>query len=51
MSAMRKAMLYDKVAESSVRCNLCAHRCVIKDGKKGICQVRENQGRVSLNPG
>jgi pyruvate formate lyase activating enzyme len=41
---MREAMLYEKVAESSVRCNLCAHRCVIKDGKKGICQVRENQG-------
>ena len=43
---MRKAMLYEKGVESSVRCNLCAHRCVIKDGKKGICQVRENQGGV-----
>jgi len=41
---MRDALLYEKVAESGVRCNLCAHRCVIKDGKKGICQVRENQG-------
>jgi pyruvate formate lyase activating enzyme len=41
---MREAMLFKKLPESSVCCNLCAHRCVIKDGKKGICQVRENQG-------
>ncbi len=39
-------MLYEKLAEDRVRCNLCAHRCVIPDGKKGICQVRENQGGV-----
>ena len=26
-----------------MRCNLCAHRCVITDGGRGICQVRENR--------
>ncbi|OQY38171.1 hypothetical protein B6228_04930 [Candidatus Atribacteria bacterium 4572_76] len=41
---MKEAMLYEKLAEGKVRCNLCAHRCVISDGKKGICQVRENRG-------
>jgi pyruvate formate lyase activating enzyme len=41
---MKEAMLYDKLPDSKVRCNLCAHRCVIAPGKKGICRVRENQG-------
>jgi pyruvate formate lyase activating enzyme len=39
---MREAMLYEKLGDNKVRCNLCAFRCVIANGKKGICQVREN---------
>ncbi|MGC9521992.1 MAG: AmmeMemoRadiSam system radical SAM enzyme [Anaerolineae bacterium] len=41
---MKEAMLYERLPEGRVRCNLCAHRCVIADGKKGVCQVRENRG-------
>jgi pyruvate formate lyase activating enzyme len=26
----------------AVRCHLCAHRCLIRKGRKGICLVREN---------
>ena len=44
MRITKESMLYEKLPEGKVRCNLCAHRCVIADGKKGICQVRENQG-------
>jgi len=44
MRTTKEAMLYEKLPEGKVRCNLCAHRCVIADGKKGICQVRENRG-------
>jgi len=40
----KEAMLYEKLPDGKVRCGLCAHRCVIADGKKGICQVRENRG-------
>ena len=40
---MKEAMLYEKLPENRVRCNLCAHQCSIGDGKKGICQVRENR--------
>ncbi|MCW8858086.1 MAG: AmmeMemoRadiSam system radical SAM enzyme [Deltaproteobacteria bacterium] len=40
---MKEALLYQKLAESKVCCHLCAHRCVIRDGKKGLCQVRENR--------
>jgi len=41
---MKEAMLYEKLSDNRVRCNLCAHRCVIKDGERGICWVRENRG-------
>jgi pyruvate formate lyase activating enzyme len=27
-----------------VQCNLCPHQCVIADGERGNCQVRENRG-------
>jgi pyruvate formate lyase activating enzyme len=43
---MKEAMLYEKLSDSRVRCNLCAHRCVILEGKHGICQVRENRNGV-----
>ena len=34
-----------------VRCNLCPHGCIIVDGKRGICRVRENRGRAALFDG
>jgi len=40
---MKEAMLYEKLSDNKVRCNLCAHHCVITEGKKGICKVRENR--------
>ena len=33
-----------KLKDKKVKCNLCNHRCVIKDGRRGICSVRENRG-------
>jgi len=41
---LHEALLYDKLPDQKVRCNLCAHRCIIREGKRGICRVRENQG-------
>jgi len=38
-----EAMLYEKAAEDSCDCLLCAHRCHIKPGKRGLCRVRENR--------
>ena len=40
---MKEALLYEKLADQRVKCNLCAHRCVIASGSKGVCQVRENR--------
>ncbi len=40
---MKQAMLWDPADDASVRCKLCAHRCLVADGKLGICQVRQNR--------
>lgn len=40
----REGELSEKLQGSKVRCYACAHRCVIFEGKRGICQVRFNRG-------
>jgi pyruvate formate lyase activating enzyme len=35
--------LYEPLEDGAVRCYACAHRCLIKPGRRGICQVRFNQ--------
>ena len=40
---MKEALLYKKLDNQKVQCNLCAHHCVIAEGKRGICGARENQ--------
>ena len=39
---MKEALLYEKLDDGKVKCNLCAHHCKIAPGKWGICNVREN---------
>ena len=41
-----EAYLYEPLPDGKVRCNLCSHRCVIGDGRRGKCHVRENQKGV-----
>jgi len=40
---MREAVLYEQTQDQSVVCNLCAHRCLIRPGRIGICRVKENR--------
>ena len=40
---MHPALLFEKLADDRVQCNLCAHRCLIKEGGVGVCRVRENR--------
>ncbi len=40
---MKEAMVYERLGDSDVRCHLCSHNCVIKEGQRGICAVRENR--------
>jgi len=35
-------MLYEKLENKKVKCNLCGRRCIISDGGIGFCQVRKN---------
>ncbi len=39
----KEAMLWEPLKDTTLRCKLCAHRCVIADGRRGICAVRENR--------
>ena len=41
---MKEAMFYEGIEGGRVRCFLCAHGCVVGEGKRGICAVRENRG-------
>jgi pyruvate formate lyase activating enzyme len=38
-----EALLYVPLKDNTVQCNLCSHRCVIKNSRRGICGVRENK--------
>ena len=40
---MKKAMLWNVLEDTLVQCVLCAHRCRIPQGRRGICEVRENR--------
>jgi pyruvate formate lyase activating enzyme len=35
--------LYKTLPEDAVRCSACAHYCLIRKGRRGICKVRFNQ--------
>jgi len=38
-----EARFYEKLHRDMVRCELCPHLCVISEGQRGHCKVRENQ--------
>lgn len=42
--------LYEKLPEKAVRCYACGHRCLIREGRRGICQVRYNQDGILKVP-
>lgn len=41
---MKEALFYENLENQKVHCFLCRHHCEINDGKRGICEVRENRG-------
>ena len=36
--------LTQSLPDGAVRCTACGHRCLIRSGRRGICQMRFNQG-------
>src|SRR5437762_13489518 len=52
MTAEGAPELTEHLADGALKCYACGHRCLIKEGKRGICKVRFNQGehlRVPVN--
>ena len=44
---IKDAALWDPAEDGAVKCRLCAHRCLIRPGQRGVCAVRENRaGRL-----
>ncbi|CAN5887235.1 AmmeMemoRadiSam system radical SAM enzyme [soil metagenome] len=44
--------LTEPLADNALKCYACGHCCLIKEGKRGICKVRFNEGgqlRVPMN--
>jgi pyruvate formate lyase activating enzyme len=39
----REGELYEKLPERRVRCVACGHRCLIPEGRDGVCKVRGNR--------
>jgi len=47
MTAEAAEELTDRLEGGDVRCHACGHRCLIREGKRGICKVRFNErGRL-----
>ncbi|HJZ82265.1 MAG TPA: AmmeMemoRadiSam system radical SAM enzyme [Pyrinomonadaceae bacterium] len=51
MTAAGAPELTEQLAAGAVRCYACGHRCLIKEGKRGICKVRFNQHGQLRVPG
>ncbi|HEX8847721.1 MAG TPA: radical SAM protein [Pyrinomonadaceae bacterium] len=52
LTAEGAAELTEHLPNKSLRCYACGHRCLIHEGKRGICKVRYNEGghlRVPMN--
>lgn len=39
---MKEAFFYQKRDNGKIKCSLCPHACLIKEGARGLCGVREN---------
>jgi pyruvate formate lyase activating enzyme len=46
---MKEALLFTRLEDNKLRCDLCAHRCLIPEGKRGLCGVRENRDGTLLS--
>jgi pyruvate formate lyase activating enzyme len=42
--------LTEHLQNNDLRCYACGHRCLIREGKRGICKVRFNEGGRLLAP-
>lgn len=46
-ASLKEAMFYETLNGKKVQCELCPRRCIIPEGARGFCRVRENRkGRL-----
>src|SRR5215472_12018283 len=50
MTGVAAPELTEHLSDKDLRCFACGHRCLIRDGKRGICKVRFNRGGELLVP-
>lgn len=50
LTARAAAELTEHLPDNALRCYACGHRCLINEGKRGICKVRYNEGGRLLVP-
>jgi pyruvate formate lyase activating enzyme len=50
MTVEGASQLVEQLPQNSVKCYACGHRCLIKQGRRGICQVRFNDSGRLLVP-
>ncbi len=43
---MQEARFWTRREDGAVQCWLCPHRCIIREGKTGICTVRKNEDGI-----
>jgi pyruvate formate lyase activating enzyme len=41
-----RALFYEPLDDKRVRCTLCPKGCVVPDGQRGYCRIRENRGGI-----
>ncbi len=46
----KEGELYDKLDKDRVLCYACGHRCVIPEGRAGVCKIRFNTGGELMVP-
>jgi pyruvate formate lyase activating enzyme len=40
---VKEASFWKSLEDDRVKCELCPHRCILSDGKRGVCRIRENR--------
>lgn len=43
---MKEALLYKKLDNNKVKCNVCQVGCIVSDGKRGACRTRLNKDGI-----
>ena len=41
---LHEASFYKQLEGGKVQCQLCPNKCILAEGQRGLCKVRENQG-------